>query len=104
MSMAGGVTARLLVPLSLTAERDFVGFGSAMMFGETREWPEQDIEDLQLAFNVIAIAESRMRNQVALQTRERFRSMLANISTSLLEAELKEIGNHSIAVCHVFVF
>ena len=87
-----GITASLSVPLELGIERDYVGCGVALKFDGTREWPDEEVEDLQLAFNVIAIAEARMQTENELHGSERFQTFLADISTKLLEAQLDEIG------------
>ena len=87
-----GVTAALFVPMSLSAERDNIGSGVALAYGGTRDWTDQETKDLQLAFNVIAIAEARKQTETELQGRERFQTFLADISTNLLEAHQDKIG------------
>ncbi|MFT4816503.1 MAG: PAS domain S-box-containing protein [Cyclobacteriaceae bacterium] len=88
-----GVTAALFVPLKLGVGLDHVGTGVALKYGEKRDWSDIEIEDLQLAFNVIAIAEARMQTESELQVRERFQTFLADVSTSLLGAQHDEIGD-----------
>jgi len=93
-----GVTAALLVPMNLGAELDNIGSGVALDYGDRRDWNDQEVEDLQIAFNVIAIAEARKQTENELQGRERFRTFLAEISTNLLGAHQDEIGD-KIDIC-----
>ncbi|MBL4581824.1 MAG: PAS domain S-box protein [Gammaproteobacteria bacterium] len=86
------VTASVFVPLKLGAGLDYVGCGVALKYGETRDWTDMEVEDLQFAFNVIAVAEARMQTESELQGRERFQKFLAEISTQLLETHQNEIG------------
>lgn len=85
-----GITASLSVPLELDTEQDYVGCGVALKFDGTRDWPDQEVEDLQLAFNVIAIAEARMRVKTELQDRERFQALVADVSTDLLKVSVDD--------------
>ncbi len=98
LSESMGITASLSVPLELGLQQDYVGCGVALVFDGVREWTDQEVEDLQLAFNVITIAQARMQSEGELQGRERFQAFFAEISTRLLDAHHKDVGEQ-IVIC-----
>lgn len=88
-----GITAALFVPLRLTTDLDTVGSGVAVKYGQPKDWSDQEVEDLKLAFNVIAIAEAQMRSERELKGRERFQTFLAEISKKFLGAHQDDVGD-----------
>ena len=89
---ATGWTAIVMLPLRLGANLDLVGCGEACMYGPTRIWTDREVKELQLAFNVVATAEARMRAGSDLRRREHFQTLLAEISSHLLQAHLGDVA------------
>lgn len=87
------LTASVVVPMNATDTHAHVGSGLASMVGETRQWSDRDIQELRLAFNAIATAEVRLRNQRALRQSAEFQDLHSEISASLLQANLDEVDN-----------
>lgn len=92
-----GITASVLLPLQAGERAEQRGMGVVAMVGPTREWSENELSNLRLAFNVIASAEVRARIQKELSDKEQFQHFNADMSSDLIKSRTEEIDRHIVS-------